>query len=509
MRGELVRRPKTTLWRRTVVEEEAPKRPEGGVLFEARRRESPEALRAEGRAAHRFAYFGLCLFTILLYVRPNDLLPVDLGSLELVLWSPVGIFPFLHPAGLPIVKTVAVVTLLAFVVAKLARGERLLEWTVETRALALIVALGVIFMPIAAIPKDSWEELTDTFLKVAVIFVLMVSVIDTPARLRTILNIVTLCGTGIAVGALVTYARGDFTAMADGVGVRIEGVVEGIFGNPNDLATALNLLVPIAGALAVLTRGWRRVLFASCAVVLAAGMIVTFSRSGFLGFVVMAGFVLFKQAPRRPATTVLAAVALAGILLVAAPGGYGDRLASILDSSADETGSSSERVELLKRAVVVASRHVVLGVGMGNYHVYSLNEMRAHNSYLEISAELGVAGLLAYLMIIFWPLYHLRRVERALRGPDGSAPDKGLARELHVLSVGLQAAFLAYVVCSLFASIQYLWYLYYLVAYAVAMRRIHAAHFAVAGEPAEQGERQGMLWPARAAGRLGRLWGTA
>jgi hypothetical protein len=30
-------------------------------------------------------------------------------------------------------------------------------------------------------------------------------------------------------------------------------------------------------------------------------------------------------------------------------------------------------------------------------------------------------------------------------------------------------------VCSFFASIQYLWYLYYTAAYAVALRQIHAA----------------------------------
>lgn len=502
MRGELVGR-QSTLWRRRPAVREEPKPPEG-ALFAARRRALPEALRAEGRATHRLAFFGLCLFTVLLYARPNDLLPADLGTLELVLWSPVGLFPFLHPAGLPIVKTVAIVTLVAYVATKLAKGERLTDWPIEMRALALIVALGVVFMPIAVIPQDSWDELTDTFLKVAVIFVLMVNLIDTPRRLRTILIIVTLCGTGLAAGAIVTYARGDFTALADGVGVRIEGVVEGIFGNPNDLATALNLLVPIAVALAVLSRGWRRPLFAAAAVVLAAGVIVTFSRSGFLGFVVMAGFLLFKQAPRKPVTTALAAVALAAVLFVAAPGGYGDRLASIFDASADETGSSSERLELLKRAVVVASRHVVLGVGMGNYHVYSLNEMRAHNSYLEISAELGVAGLAAYLLLIFWPIRGLRRVERGVRGDVNGAPREALGRELHVLSVALQAAFLAYVVCSLFASIQYLWYLYYLVAYAVATRRIYAANFAPA--PAEAGRRLGALWVGRTRTGLGRLW---
>ena len=41
------------------------------------------------------------------------------------------------------------------------------------------------------------------------------------------------------------------------------------------------------------------------------------------------------------------------------------------------------------------------------------------------------------------------------------------------MSVGLQATLAAYIVCSFFASIQYQWYLYYPVAYGVAMRRIY------------------------------------
>lgn len=473
---------RTPLWRRSAPTESAPDR---GSLFRSRGRGGDAT-----PARHGFAFFGLCLFTFLLYTRPNDYLPHDLGTLELLLWSPYGLLP-LAPHGLPIVKTVAVVTILAYVFSKLARGERLTDWPVELRALAVIIGLGILFMPIAVVPKDSYEELTDTFLKVAIIFVLMINLIDSLARLRILLRIVVLCGTAIAVGAVVAYAKGEFTAMSEGVGVRIEGVVEGIFGNPNDLATALNLLVPLAVALAILRKGAERWLYAAAAVVLTAGIIATFSRSGFLGFAAMAGFFLFKRAKQKPITTVLASVALAGLIVVAAPGGYADRLASIVDTGADDTGSASQRLALLKRAASVASRHLVLGVGMGNYHVYSISEMKAHNSFLEISAELGVAGLVAYLVMIGWPVYHLRRMERETR--DEAREGDAHSREIHVLSLALQAAFLAYVVCSFFASIQYLWYLYYLVAYGVALRRIHGGAEAV--DPGiARAAAKGVLW---------------
>src|SRR5438093_8356064 len=48
-----------------------------------------------------------------------------------------------------------------------------------------------------------------------------------------------------------------------------------------------------------------------------------------------------------------------------------------------------------------------------------------------------------------------------------------MSRESYYLSVGLQSSLAAYIVCAFFASIQYEWYLYYPVAYTVALRTIY------------------------------------
>ena len=104
---------------------------------------------------------------------------------------------------------------------------------------------------------------------------------------------------------------------------------------------------------------------------------------------------------------------------------------------------------------------------MGNFHIYSYRELLAHNSYLEILAELGVVGLVAYLTVIFAPLRSLRHLELVTVGKRDD-----MSNDSYYLSVGLQAALGAYIVCSFFASMQYQWFLYYPVAYAVSLRRI-------------------------------------
>jgi O-antigen ligase len=152
------------------------------------------------------------------------------------------------------------------------------------------------------------------------------------------------------------------------------------------------------------------------------------------------------------------------------PGGYGARIATIFNNDQDQTGSAQLRRELMERAASIAINRPVVGVGMGNFHIYSIREKEAHNAYLEIAAELGVMGLTAYLIVILAPLRSLRRIERQTMGMRSKSE-----REMYWLSASVQAAFIAYMICSFFASIQYLWYLYYTAAYAVALRQIHAA----------------------------------
>jgi len=252
--------------------------------------------------------------------------------------------------------------------------------------------------------------------------------------------------------------------------VRIEGLVGGMFENPNDLATALDLLLPFAVALTLISKGLARLFYLVCAAVLAIGVLFTLSRGGFLGLIASSGVLLWKLGRGRRLKITLGGALICGVLLAATPGGYGARIMTIFNTDEDQTGSAQQRRELLERAASVAISRPIVGVGMGNFHIYSIHEKAAHNGYLEIAAELGVIGLIAYLILIFTPLRSLHRIELQTRGMRSKSE-----REMYWMSVCIQAAFIAYMVCSFFASIEYVWYLYYTAAYAVAIRQIHAA----------------------------------
>src|SRR5215510_237383 len=163
--------------------------------------------------------------------------------------------------------------------------------------------------------------------------------------------------------------RGEFAAR----GVRIEGLVGGMFENPNDLATALDLLLPFAVVLTLISKGLSRLFYLVCAAVLAVGVLVTLSRGGFLGLIASGPVLLWKLGRGRRLKTMLAAGLICGILFAVMPGGYSARMATIFDNDQDATGSAQQRRELLERAVSIAINRPVVAVGMGNFHIYSIS----------------------------------------------------------------------------------------------------------------------------------------
>jgi O-antigen ligase len=404
------------------------------------------------KSSSRLAFTCLYLFTLMLYVRPNDILPI-------------GTFP--------LVKIVAIVMLLAYIGSKMSLGEPMTIWPIEMKMLTLIVLLGIVFTPISVSPQLSIETLTDSFFKVISIFIVIINLIDARERLRSMMKLVVFCGVFVAFGTIKSYLAGEFVTDAARSLERTAG--QGFFANPNELAMALNLLLPFAVVLGLTSKGLKRLAYFACAGVLAFAVVVSFSRGGFLGLVALGGVLMWKAGRGKRAMTVLAGLVLCCAFLVAMPSGYSDRIFTILHTQNDQTKSAQERQELIGRAVEVIIHHPVIGVGVGNFGIYSIKDKVAHNAYLEIAAELGVIGFIAYMVLIFAPLRTLKRIERETyetrAGPGGWSERE---RETYFLSIGLQAVIVAYMVCSFFQSSQYFWYLYYIVAYTVSLKRIRS-----------------------------------
>ncbi len=394
------------------------------------------------------AYAGLWLFTLVLYLRPNDLLPIG---------------------AFPVAKIVGIAALGTFLLEGMSAGDLFGPKPREVWYLLWLIVLMFLSVPLAIDPAGSLKVIRDVFLKVGLVFILLVSVTRSSERLLRLMRLTVLCGAAIAVGTLRSYLAGQDLL----VRYRAEGVIGGMFGNPNDLAFALSLLIPLALGLCFTSRTLRsRVLYLACAGLMAGTVLVTYSRGGFLTLAVVATYLFFAM--RRQIAR------LAGLLLpilvasaLIRPGLYEERVLSIFSSSLDRTigmGSAGTRLALLLRGLAVFAFNPkvwLLGIGVANFHIVSIQEQVTHNAYLEVLVDIGLPAFILYLLFLSSSFRGLRRLAR-LESDDPELAD------LSTLAVAIRASLLAYMVGSFFGSVAYQWYLYYIAAYAVCLRQIAA-----------------------------------
>lgn len=398
--------------------------------------------------AHAFAFGGLQLFTVLLYLRPNELLPIG---------------------GFPIVKIVGLVTLLAFLLERLSDGRRLSVLPRPAKYLLGLGTLAILSIPVAADPAASFSAFTDVFLKVLLVFLLMINVVTSFRRLRLAMEVMVLSGAFVAVATLFDFARGRHLAE----GFRAAGAVGGIFGNPNDLALAMNVLIPLAAGLAISrSNPFLKLLYLGSVGLFAVTVVVTYSRSGFSTLAITGLFLLAKLGRRYP---VAWAVGAAGgmALFMASPGAFWNRILTIFNASggnATAAESATARWGLIQRSLEVAGFNPVrwlLGVGLSNFHIVSDHELVNHNAYLQVFNEVGLPALLMYLLFLASVMTITARITKRYLRARGY-------RQIWLAAATIQASLVAYAVGSFFASVAFLWYVYYPAAFAVCLQRFVA-----------------------------------
>jgi hypothetical protein len=271
--------------------------------------------------------------------------------------------------------------------------------------------------------------------------------------------------------------------------------VGGIFGNPNDLALALNLLLPIAVGLA-LTRPalGTKLLYWACTGVLGLAVLATYSRAGFLTIGVVGLFLALRLRRRYPALLAAGAVVVF-IVVVMAPSSFWGRVFTVFDASHDPQAAQSSEIRwaLLRRSIEVAGfnpQRWLFGVGMKNFHIVSVHEYAQHNSYLQMFNEVGLPAFLLYVLFIFGLIRAMGRIANGYERRRGY-------RHVWMMAVTLQISLIAYSIGSFFAPVAYLWYLYYIAGFAVCLKQLVLAT-APSRQPAPQ-EVPSRVWYLRRA----------
>ena len=382
-----------------------------------------------------------------------------------LLLAPQGFVPALAPLRIGLLT--ALLALGAWLLDRFASGGSITRVTPEVLAAAGLVIWALVTLPMSYWPGGSLAFLLDMYFKTLAIFWLLANVAGTRPRLRRAAEGLVLMTVPLAVFAAHAFAAGQFID-ADGPVHRIAGVDAPLTQNPNDLALMLNLVLPLALALAQAAgRAPVRLAFLACAVLDAVGVILTFSRAGFICLAITASLSLVKAARRPWRGWAFAAVVLTLTLAPFLPHGYADRLGTITDIQSDPTGSAQERWSDTLAAARYVAAHPILGAGVG-MNVLAMNEERGaswknvHNVYLQYAVDLGLPGLALFLALFAGCVratFQAMRRAAAIPAPD-----------LFLLAEGLQMSLVVFAVAALFHPVAYHFYFYYVAGLAIAAR---------------------------------------
>jgi O-antigen ligase len=264
------------------------------------------------------------------------------------------------------------------------------------------------------------------FGKTVLYYLLLVSLVDTPGRLKGLLRWLT-CFIALSAGLAVLHYHGYFDVpglrthqerWADSetgdVGTIPRMCGAGIFNDPNDLCLILSMgtLISLHSA-GDRGQGRARFLWLAPAVFFVYAMTLTQSRGGFLGLAAGVLVLMYSRLGWR-AVFLVGLVAPALLLL-------GSRQTSVDLSDKEDTGHA--RIELWAEGFAVLRDSPVLGIGAGAYQ--DEVGMVAHNSFVHAFVELGFAGGALFagaFYLAWWPLVRLKGVRGQLDDPEAARP---------------------------------------------------------------------------------------
>jgi O-antigen ligase len=301
---------------------------------------------------------------------------------------------------------------------------------------------------------------------------LLLKVTQTHQDIERLLTGLAAAGASLTLGLLLNYhgGRADINDNFD----------------PNEIAYALDTLLPIVLALRAMESRLKRLLMSALALMMVASILLTGSRGGSIGlFVVLLAVITFplsRDGNGDLKRFSLGRTLIRCVILIAAaafawnylPAETQKRMATLVDLGSDynsDPNLNASRMVIWRRDVNLAlerpigygldSAEIVDGLHGGQYRT-------AHNSLVQAFVELGVLGLVLYLYSYFSAWRYLGRVSAGGRQP--SADEQ--ARKAALYARALRVALAGNLAAGFFLSLAYAAALWMLLAIAAALVRI-------------------------------------
>ena len=370
-------------------------------------------------------YVGLVLFTLLTFIAQ---------------------VPTVAGPGLSFAKIAGLLLAISWVATLATRQDARSDFMSAHPGLTYVVVLFLSWSAVSQLwAEDSGQALT-SFSRLAlnaVLFLIIFTAVRTPKQA------IGFVGAFVA-GATLNALYGLLFAPSDpATASRLSSSIT----NPNELASILVAALALSFGLAAALKDQplARVAALGAGALCTAGIFLTGSRGGLVSLAVaLAAFLVVGARWRGRLLIVVLAVALAGV-------GYFNYVASPETRAHVSTvGSGTGRLDLWTVAWRMVEEEPLHGVGAGNFQVSSVHYLLqpgalarsdyivgapkvAHNTYLELWAELGLVGLTLFVFLAGFCLYSTLKAANSF-ARQGDARMEVIARALFVALAGLLAA---------------------------------------------------------------------
>ena len=361
-------------------------------------------------------YACTLLYIALIYIRPAEIVPA---------W-----------ATIPFVDILTVVAAIIGALSLAIRPRSIVNLPQDKLLLAFWILMVVSSLKVWIwLSYEAWLA----FMPVVFCYFLIRASVNSSRQLKGVIYLLIALNIFLAINGIVQHhtgiGLGNVTMRLD----RIYGT--GIFNDPNDLGMTFVMAVPLLWLVMVRQSTWvifRLLALTGLAVVLVA-LYYTNSRGAVIGL--GAAMVCFSFLKYRTFAASLVAVALVGVIVVAAPS-----RGSEIDAG---ESSAQSRIQSWAEGWAMLKYHPVTGVGFGQYTEHHIKV--AHNSFVHTFAELGLLGALCFVGMFYWYFKGLRLI------PENNSDLASWRR-------GLIASAAGALTCGWFLSRQYVPLFYVLLA---------------------------------------------
>lgn len=263
--------------------------------------------------------------------------------------------------------------------------------------------------------------------------------------------------------------------------------VGGWLGDENDFGMEMNVAVPVAFFMYQAAKNRpAKLLYMGLLGLFVMSVVATFSRGAFLGLLAVGAYCWFYS-PRKIMSLILG-ICLVGLVLIAAPQEYWDRINSITDDSTMEYGTAGQRVFTWGIGWEMFLANPIFGVGQSNFpwtigeylggrtwQTKSLAGRQAHSLYFTLLPELGMVGVIIFGSMVYFSYRDTRvtgLIHRASRGNTAVRKEENDPQLSRAILYGnaILGGMMGYLTTSTFISTLYYPTFWIMMALAVALR---------------------------------------